>query len=61
MNTTSYTGTYFGIAGVIVMILTHFGVNATIDQIVAAIGAIVTIYGLIHQAIVHKNLAQSVQ
>lgn len=58
MNTNySQTGNYVAIAGLAVTILAHFGVNITVDQIAGVIGGAVTLYGIIHQFIMHRNLA----
>lgn len=57
--TYSQAGSYISIAGLIVLILTHFGINATADQIGAIISGAALLYGIIHQAISTKNLAIS--
>ncbi len=55
MNTPTLTGTYIAVAGVVVTVLTYFGINATVDQIASVIGAVAIVYGLVHQIVVHKT------
>lgn len=51
----SNTGNYLALAGVIVVLLNHFGINVVQSDVEAVIGAVVIVYGVIHQAITHKN------
>jgi len=51
---TDLSGSYVAIAGVIVSVLTHFGINTTASDIVSIISAIVIIVGIIKQMIAHK-------
>jgi hypothetical protein len=52
---TNYSGSYLGIAGLVVMVLSHFGISASVDQVIAVIGGVVIVYGIIHQALIHKQ------
>lgn len=60
----SQTGTWIAVAGLIVLGLSKIGVmGITSDQllkVVDDIAGLVSFYGVIHQAIVHRNLAQDV-
>ncbi len=53
----SQTGNYVALAGLIVTLLSHFGLNVAVGDITTVIGAIVVIVGLAKQYIAHKNLA----
>lgn len=55
----SQVGNYVAIAGLIVLFLNHLGVNILQTDVEAGIGALVTLYGIAHQFIQHKNLAIS--
>ena len=47
-------------AGVIVLILSHFGINTDVQTIVAIIGAVISTIGIVTQVIAHfkmKNAA----
>lgn len=57
--TYTQTGTYLALVGLVVNALTHFGVNATADQITAIVSGLVLLYGIIHQAIAHYKLAKA--
>lgn len=60
MNTSTYdqSGNYIAYAGLAVSILGHFGINTTVDDVAAVIGAVVIIVGLVKQFIAHKKLAK---
>jgi hypothetical protein len=51
------TGNYIVFAGIIASVLSHYGVDATTDQIASVIGAIAIVYGVIHQFIVSRKVA----
>lgn len=53
------TGNFIAFAGIIASILSHYGVDATTDQIISVIGAIAIVYGIIHQFFVTKNIAKT--
>lgn len=53
----SQTGSYVALAGLIVMILGHFGVVVADNDIVGVLSAVATIYGIGHQFFAHRNLA----
>lgn len=53
----SQSGSYVAIAGILVSILGHFGVTATVSDIIQVLGAIAIIVGVIRQFILHKRLA----
>lgn len=57
--TYTQTGTFIAVAGIIVSILAHFGINATVDQVATAVSGIAVIYGVAHQAYAHYLLAKS--
>lgn len=52
--TNTQTGAYLAVAGLIVSILSHFGIIIPQDAIVGLISEIVVIYGVIHQYFVTK-------
>lgn len=52
------SGNYTAIAGIVVFILSKLGVNATVSDILAVIGAIVSVIGIVKQFIAHRNLAR---
>ena len=51
------SGNWTAVAGLIVTLLTHFGFNTTINDVLAVIGSIVIVVGLVRQYIAHKKLA----
>lgn len=53
----SYTGSIISLAGLVVIAASHFGVSVTTDQVASVLGGLVILYGVIHQAIAHHNLA----
>lgn len=55
MNNTSNIGNFVALAGVLVMVLNHFGINVAQTDVESVIGAVVIVYGIIHQAIAHKK------
>lgn len=55
----SQAGSYTAIAGVIAMVISHFGLSVGQDSIVAVIAGAVALYGIIKQFIAHKKLAVS--
>ena len=57
---TNFTGTYTQLAAIVCFILSKFGINATVDQILTIISAILLVVGLVKQARDHQKLAQSV-
>lgn len=59
MNTPTYnpSGTYITYAGLVAAVLTHFGVNASVDQLAAVISLVVILAGAIKQHYDHKTLA----
>ncbi len=61
MNNTNYSqsGNYIAIAGVIAMILTHFGIIADPTSIVTVIVGAVALFGIVKQFLDHKALAVS--
>jgi hypothetical protein len=56
-NQYSQTGNYTAIAGVVVLILSKFGVTTDQSTILLVIGGIVAVTGIVNQFIAHKNLA----
>lgn len=49
------TGNYVAVAGLVVMLLNHFGINVVQSDVESVIGAAVIVYGIVHQAVAHKN------
>jgi len=58
-NTTLYSqsGNWTALAGVIALVLSKLGVNATVDTILAIIGGVVALVGIVKQYLAHKKLA----
>jgi hypothetical protein len=56
MTTTSSTGIWFALAGVLVLTLGFLGVPVTNAQATTFIADVITIIGTIHGLIAHKNL-----
>lgn len=61
----SQSGSWIAVAGVVVLVLSYFGINieqevvsAAFISVVKAIADIAVIVGIIKQAIAHKKLAQ---
>lgn len=54
--TNTNTGTYVAIAGLLVSVLSHYGIIIPQDAIVGLISGIVVIYGVIHQYFVTKDI-----
>lgn len=54
MNTN--TGSYIGLAGIIVSILAHYNIVVGQDSIIAIIAGAVTLYGIIHQWYVTRKV-----
>lgn len=59
MNTPVYdqTGSYVGMAGIVVGILAGFGVNTNVQDVGAIISSVLIIIGIVKQFIAHRNLA----
>lgn len=53
----SNVGSYVTIAGLVVLVLNHFGITVVSSDVETIVGSIVTIYGVIHQYVSHRNLA----
>lgn len=53
-------GSWLAIAGIIVSLASHLGISITVDDVLAIIGAVAIIYGVIHQYIAHRKLAVEV-
>lgn len=51
------TGNYVALAGLIVFVLGHFGIIVEEAQIITVISGLVTLYGIIHQAVVTRKVA----
>lgn len=58
-QTYNQTGSYLALAGVIVTVLTHFGIIVDTTSIVSVIAGIVALVGIVKQFISHKNLAKA--
>ena len=54
------SGSWTALAGVIALVLSKLGVNATVDTILAVIGGIVALVGIIKQYLAHRKLAVQV-
>lgn len=59
MNTSTTTGSWIAIAGLIVAGLSHFGVIIDQNTIVTIISGAVALYGVIHQWVVTKSVVKS--
>lgn len=59
MNNYSQTGSYVAVVGLVVTLLSHFGVLASADQIGAVVGGAVALWGIVQQFLSHKKLAQA--
>lgn len=51
----SNVGNYASVAGLLVLVASHFGLNILPSDAETIVGAVVIVYGLIHQHITHKN------
>lgn len=58
MNYTQ-NGSYMALAGLVVAILAKFSVNVTAEEILQIAGAVVSIVGIVKQAIAHKKFASA--
>lgn len=59
MDSTTQLGNYTALAGLAVLLLSKVGINASIDDVLTIMGALVVLAGIIKQAIDHRNLAQA--
>lgn len=55
------TGNAVAVAGLLVIVLNHFGINVAQTDVEAIVGAGLILYGIIHQAFTHKNELQAVK
>lgn len=53
----SQNGSWIALAGIVVAALSHFGIVISQDNIITVVAGAVTLYGIIHQFITHRNLA----
>ena len=51
------SGNWTALAGVIALVLSKMGVNTTADTILAVIGGVVALVGIIKQYLAHRKLA----
>lgn len=54
------SGNWTALAGVIALVLSKMGVNTTADTILAVIGGVVALVGIIKQYLAHRKLAVQV-
>lgn len=59
-TTTDVSGTYLGIAGLVVAGLANFGIVTNAGDVASIIGAVVIIVGIVKQYLAHRKLAASV-
>lgn len=55
------TGNVVAIAGIVVVLLNHFGINVVQSDVESILGAGIILYGIIHQSVVHKAELQAVK
>lgn len=55
--TYSQSGSYIALGSLALIVLSHFGINTTLNTVLSIIGGIGALVGIIKQAVNHKSLA----